>query len=503
MSNAPLSPSRREGRSPVLAIGLLLLLYFVIRIPSLGVLPIFLDEAVHIQWAERLYGEGRILRPVGAGRLLAVAAYGLSLPFEDRLWVSRLIATLAGATTLVFTLLLSRRLFGERAGVIAGGLYVLSPFALTYDRLALSDGFLAASMAGVMFATHALVDPHGRSPAGKFGLAALVALAIISKVSAPLFLLTIPLCVFSLARSRKASFGAVAPALGAGLLCALPMLWFFAANSGEITAQHVVDPALAGSVLMATLKDMWGWVFGYFTAPALVAAVLSLIFLRDRRALWLGGSVALPLLLFAGLSQPWSARYILPTLPPLLILIAGGVERVATMFRPDMSTLVAVVVTLLVSIQGLCFDRYLLLDPAAAPFPADDRHQLVTGWPAGYGVREVASLLKREAARGPIRAFIDTGGTRTMPTSLAILLGKGSGVSLIEGDLGVLQVREKVRLESRTAAVFAVIGPRSPTLDFRALMDGLDVERLGIFQRPGGEWAGTVFRVGLGSAPGR
>ena len=166
MSNAPLSPSRREGRSPFLAIGLLLLLYFVIRIPSLGVLPIFLDEAVHIQWAERLYGEGRILRPVGAGRLLAVAAYGLSLPFEDRLWVSRLIATLAGATTLVFTLLLSRRLFGERAGVIAGGLYVLSPFALTYDRLALSDGFLAASIAGVMFATHTLVDPHGTSRAG-------------------------------------------------------------------------------------------------------------------------------------------------------------------------------------------------------------------------------------------------------------------------------------------------------------------------------------------------
>ena len=85
MSNAPDPVSRREGRSPILAIGLFLVLYLVTRTLSLDALPIFLDEAVHLQWAERLFSEGRILRPVGSGRLLAVATYGLALPFEDRL----------------------------------------------------------------------------------------------------------------------------------------------------------------------------------------------------------------------------------------------------------------------------------------------------------------------------------------------------------------------------------------------------------------------------------
>ncbi|MEO8500461.1 MAG: hypothetical protein ABI565_06065, partial [Vicinamibacteria bacterium] len=137
MMNAPERPSWREGRSPFWVVGLLLALYLATRILSLNALPIFLDEAVHLQWAERLFSEGRILRPVGSGRLLAVAAYGLALPFEDRLWVARLIATVAGAFSLVFTILLSRRLFSGRAAAISGALYVLSPFALTYDRLAL------------------------------------------------------------------------------------------------------------------------------------------------------------------------------------------------------------------------------------------------------------------------------------------------------------------------------------------------------------------------------
>ena len=31
--------------------------------------------------------------------------------------------------------------------------------------------------------------------------------------------------------------------------------------------------------------------------------------------------------------------------------------------------------------------------PTAAPFPEDDRRQLVTGWPSGYGVRELGARL--------------------------------------------------------------------------------------------------------------
>ncbi len=494
LSEAPDPSSRREVGPPVRVISLLLALYFLTRLGSLSVLPIFLDEAVHIQWAERLYHEGRILRPMGSGRLLAVGAYGLALPFEDRLFAARLVATLAGAAALGFTLLLSHRLFGKRASVIAGCLYILSPFALVYDRLALSDGFLSASITGLMFVTWALVQTPRRRNARRL-MSALIALAVLSKVSALLFVLTVPLGVLALAKDRRKAVQAAALSCAIGLVCVSPLLWFFASNGGEVAAQHVVDPRLTGTVLLSTFADMRGWLLSYFTPPALLFAAVSLILLRDGRALWLGGSVALPFLLFALFSQPWSARYVLPTLPPFLLLISGGIEVLAARFKPFAGAWAALGLAVLVSLPGVFFDLHLLSEPASAPFPKDDRIQLVTGWPAGYGVRELSLRLKREAATGPITAFLDMGGTRTVPTSLPILLARHPAVRLVEGDFGSVDFRSSMIQEMRTSQVFAILGPRPLDLDFQSLVQGAMVERVEVFQRPEGEWVATLFRL--------
>jgi len=219
--------------------------------------------------------------------------------------------------------------------------------------------------------------------------------------------------------------------------------------------------------------------------------------------LWLGASFLFPLLLFAGLSQPWSARYILPILPPFLILIAGGIAAVVRRIKPSFSAPATLALVAVVSLQFLAFDWRLLRDPARAPFPADDRHQLVTGWPSGYGVREVALRLKAEAGAVPARVFVDIGGTRTLSTSLAILLASHPAFSLVEGDFKTPAVRDAMAAEARRGRVFAVLSPRFEDFDFRSLMEGASVERVEVYERPGGEWAATLFRVGVGSHPGR
>ena len=494
MSNAPDPVSRREGRSPILAIGLFLVLYLVTRTLSLDALPIFLDEAVHLQWAERLFSEGRILRPVGSGRLLAVATYGLALPFEDRLWAARLIASLVGALTLVLTMLLAHRLFGTLAGVVAGALYVCSPFALVYDRLALSDGFLSACITGLMLATFRLSERPGEVRP-RLMAAALIVLAVVSKVSALFFLLTMPLCVLALAARRGPAFRSVAIAVALGLLGAAPMLWFFARNSGEISSQHVVDPLAFGSTIAATAGDMREWAVSYFTAPALLAAAASIAFLRDGRALWLAGSVSLPFVLFALFSEPWSARYVLSTLPPLLILIAGGIEGLTARLKPSSRVAAAIGLTVFASLSSLPFVKDLIVNPAKAPFPEDDRRQLVTGWPSGYGVRELAVRLEQEARTGELTAYVDTGGPRTFPTSMAILVGRHPSIRLVEGDFGTEAVRAAMMEETKRRRVFAILGPRTVDLDFKAHFADAAVERVEVYQRPGGEWAATLFRL--------
>jgi hypothetical protein len=321
-----------------------------------------------------------------------------------------------------------------------------------------------------------------------------------SKVSALLFFLVVPWGLLTLTRDRPRVFRPLAGAFTIGLLGASPMLWLFVSNGAEVSAQHIVDPRAAGSVILSTVLDMRDWAESYFSVPVLAFAAASAILLRDGRALWLGGSVVLPFLLFALFSQPWSARYVLPTLPPLLILVAGGIDAVAARLKPSLGRFTAFVLAALISLPGVSFDRDLLLDPAGAPFPRDDRLQLVTGWPSGYGVRELSARLKQEAGPGPLTAFVDTGGTRTMPTSLALLLGRHPSVRLVEGDLGSAAFRALMTAEARRGPTFAVVGPRPVDLALSSLFEGVSLEKLEVFQKPGGEWAATLFRLRVPSA---
>ncbi|MEO8359450.1 MAG: glycosyltransferase family 39 protein [Vicinamibacteria bacterium] len=498
-SHAPERSLQREGRLPVRVICLFLLAYFVTRLSSLGALPIFLDESVHIQWAERLVHEGRVLRPIGAGRVLAVVAYGLALPFEDRLWAARAIASVVGSLTLIFIMLLADRLWGRRGALIAGGLSLLSPFALVYDRLALSDGFLTAALTGMMLAVLVLV--HGSSGRWvQFAIVLSIALSVFSKVSALLFLGSLPLAALILPTDRIATLRRLFAPTVIGLAASTPMLWFFYANSGEIREQHIVDPLTSGSVMFSTLRDMSQWLLGYFTLPTLLTAAISFVLLRDRRVLWLAASCAVPFALFALFSQPWSARYVLPTLPPLLVLAAGGIDLVSRLVSPRRAAWTAVGLTLLASMTALPFSWALLTHPEDAPFPHDDRIQLVTGWPAGYGVREMAERIRRESAAGPLEVYVDTGANRTVAAGLTILLHGAHAVERTEGDFGSAEFRARMKPVPGRRALIAA-GPRSDQLDFKPLLQGFGLKRLEVYQRPGGEWAGTLFEIQAVSTP--
>lgn len=495
-TDAPATASAHKGGSPWKVICLFLLAYLVTRLGSLNALPIFLDEAVHIQWAERLVNEGRLLRPVSAGRLLAVAVYALVLPFEDRLWTARALSSLAGAATLCFAMLLSNRLFGSRAAAVAGFLYLTSPFALVYDKLALSDGFLAASIAGLMWAFHALTQAP-RSTVWRILVALLVALAILSKVSALFFFGFIPCGVLALSDERRRLASLAATPVACGLIVASPMLWAFVRSGREIGAQHVVDPMNLGAVLDSTLRDMGQWLVSYFTVPTLVMAAIALLFMRERRTLWLASAAIIPFVFFAAFSQPWSARYVLPALVPVLVLAAGGVAHVSNRAKPSIVPAATLTLALVAAAQAIPFSFALISDPASAPFPKDDRLQLVTGWPSGYGIREAAARLKVESANAPAIVFVDTGGTRTLPTSLAVLLSGDTAVRLIEGDFASAQVQAAMNESSRHARVLALLSPR-PDFDFKATMPLAN--RLDVYQRPGGERVATLFEMGAASS---
>src|SRR5258705_9080550 len=118
----------------------LVIAYLATRLAALTVLPIFFDETGHIRWAIWISQGQKLEKPWQYGKGLQIFAGALLFPWarEHYLWASRALAVLFGAGTLAGTVLLGRALGGARVGGLAGPFYIACPYALVFDRLALT-----------------------------------------------------------------------------------------------------------------------------------------------------------------------------------------------------------------------------------------------------------------------------------------------------------------------------------------------------------------------------
>jgi 4-amino-4-deoxy-L-arabinose transferase-like glycosyltransferase len=235
----------------------------------------------------------------------------------------------------------------------------------------------------------------------------------------------------------------------------------------------------------------------------LAGSIASLAVLRDRRAAFLASVTLLPLAGFALLSSPWSARYILPLAPITALTVGGGFSALwaARLDRRGRGGPIAALALALA--PAIVLDARMLRDFSTAPLPSDERLQLVTGWPAGYGLQEIATAL-RGAPPGS-RLYVESAGPRTPATSLPALLAaeRRAGLDVRPRDLVSAAARAEIAASAASTPTFVVGAPRFDSADWKrdAPFDAALVLRT---TRPGGEWAATLFRIApLGSAETR
>ena len=76
----------------------------------------------------------------------------------DPLLAGRMVSVMAGLFTMLGLYLLATELFQRKAiGLLASVLYLFSPFALVYDRIALYDSLVATLMVWALYAEVKLV----------------------------------------------------------------------------------------------------------------------------------------------------------------------------------------------------------------------------------------------------------------------------------------------------------------------------------------------------------
>lgn len=412
------APTNRGGSGPGANIrarvrAALLALYLVARLRGLMLLPIFLDETLHVRWA-LLLAEGE--RSWDAtwkwGRALTIWLGALATPWaSDVLRANRLVSVALGAVTLWAAFEIARRLFGPRAAVLAGLFYALCPFTLFHDRVALTEAGLAAFSALALLCGIRVAESGSRAAAVLAGLA-LVGAVLVKAIG--LLALPVPaLAVLVLGPVR----GRLAP-LGLAYAVGLPpSLWAFRRFAATENAQHMAELFTGGGGALAArlagaLAEGAGWLWGWCTPPlvalALAGAALALL-RRDRRGLLLGLLSAYPLVAFS-VALTWRMpRYLLPAAVPLLVLAAAALDELASRLaarvgRRDPARVapwLTAAAAVLVLLPALRFDRLLWTDPSRAPMPEADRFQYVLGWPSGYGVRDTERLVREELARHP------------------------------------------------------------------------------------------------------
>ncbi|MCX7955588.1 MAG: hypothetical protein N2593_00540, partial [Patescibacteria group bacterium] len=138
-----------------LIIFFLIFLFFATRLINLDKFPIFCDEGIYINWVKTAWHDAsmRFISLTDGKQPLQTWA---TIPFlklfpNNALFAGRLFAVFSGLFALVGVFLSSFYLFGKKTAFISSFLYIITPFFLFFDRMALVDSMVNASYIWMFF----------------------------------------------------------------------------------------------------------------------------------------------------------------------------------------------------------------------------------------------------------------------------------------------------------------------------------------------------------------
>ncbi|HEV7501603.1 MAG TPA: glycosyltransferase family 39 protein [Vicinamibacteria bacterium] len=485
----------------------LLAAYFATRLIALTALPIFFDETGHIRWAIWISQGQKLDKPWQYGKGLPIFANALLFPWARAhyLWASRALTVLFGAGTLAGAVLIGRALGGERTGWLAGLFYVACPYALVYDRLALTDPALGTFAAFVALLSLRLAE-RWRARDG-IALGAVLALAVFAKALGVLLFFAPAAAVLLVAPRRlRRPWPLLAAYVVAGASTAVPLLRYFQVTATVRVAVSKSDAGLADR-LAANLPLGGSWLWGYWTSGLILLAAFALaraVAVRARPVVFVATLIAVPTLAFAAVGDIWFPRYLVFLTAPFVALAGWGASEAMTVARnraggrglgPILGAALA-----LILLPAARLDFMVLFDPAHAGWVDLDRFQYVTGWPSGYGVRDTIAIVREERARHPegITVVTHSRTVRTTARALDLEFAYGEGVRIEDLNFdepeGAMPLLAEWAAERPTLVVIEPAQAKSRRPD-PALFAGLRGDLVARTFKPDGALCDEIYRL--------
>lgn len=444
------------------------ILTFLTRVINLLNVPIFTDEAIYIRWAQIGLNDPAhryISLTDGKQPLLTWLMYPFLKIFSDPLYAGRLVSVLSGVFASIGIYFLARQLFGKKTAVLTTIIYIFSPFAIVYDRLALMDSLLASIGIWSLYLSVLLIKFIRLDTALLLGVT--VGFGLLTKSSAFFYLYLLPfsLLLFDFKKKNRAKL-----LLKWGALCLLVFViaqvmynslrlspWFYIIEQKNYTFIYSWDEILKKnfSVFLPNLYGLTTFLIGYLTWPVLLlflaGIVLSLV-KKDKKILYLILYFILPFSALSLFGKVLFPRFILFMTVPIFIIVSESLLRLVKFSYKKIGKKAYLLFLILLVPGYQCF--LAVTNPVEMSIPQNDRNQLFDDWPSGYGVREVISYLEKEAETKKI--VIGTEGTFGLnPAVYEIYLGGSKNVE-IYGFWPVSEVPEKLLEKAKTFPTYLI-----------------------------------------------
>src|SRR3989344_4875440 len=273
----------------------LLILFFAIRLYHLGFLPIFTDEAIYVRWAQiaKFDPVWRFISLTDGKQPLFMWGSMIAMRFiDDPLLAARFVSVLAGLASATGLFFLTRELFKNKwIGIIASFLYIIYPFALVYDRIALYDSLVGALAIWNLFLLVLLVRTGRIDVALIFGM--VLGAGVLNKTSGFISAYLMPLGILLVDLSRKDRVSRIAR-LFLLVLLAFGLMYMHYSILRLSPFFHIVDEKNTifyyplrewlthpFNFFEGNFKGLWDWVITYVTWPVILLIGGSLLI--DRK----------------------------------------------------------------------------------------------------------------------------------------------------------------------------------------------------------------------------
>jgi 4-amino-4-deoxy-L-arabinose transferase-like glycosyltransferase len=433
----PLVLLGKRVRLSWLAAGVIALLFLGSRLVNLMILPMFVDEGIHLYWAQQMWLTGDFLHGTEAGKYLYIWLLLAVINWtENPLIAARVLSVFIGLAGGCAVFGLARTLWPaqRRSAWVAVVIYLILPFPVIIERMALADSLLTALTTGVLILSLQFIrHPH---PIRGYALGVCLGLVCLTKLNGFIYFVIPLLAALLLIDNQKYSLKILAKPYLISLLVILPIIIDVPKQFLSVVAHSLPNPTVpnlpATTWWLYGLGETWLDLTTYVTWPILLLAMMRLGY-----DLWTGKRIAFLLTMLLLLTpavytllgkDTWFSRYLLPIVPILVVLAAQTITDLGAGLAqqtPLKSSLLWLISTcFLALLPSFIFYYQLITNPLQVSFTPIDRWQYITGWPSGYGITEVVDWLKKEAEKNGGLAVITDSYSGPTQEGARFYLGK-------------------------------------------------------------------------------